>query len=617
MGHLPFAIAAYFLNSLAVLIDKYQLTKNLPSPFLYIFYISAFSLVSLFALPFTRLPYPGVFLIGSLATIVWTTGAYCMFSALKAGQASRVIPAIGVLTPLFLLIWGTVSGNVNLDQAWAVLLLVLGLLILVAQDLKGKFTFIEGFFEVSAALLFAIAYTLLHEAYTAQDFVTVFVWSKMILIPLAAVVLLIPKLRNIVVPKTRTQHPKLNWKSKLGILFLFGQACGGAADLLLQYSVSIATPALVNSLQGTQYVFIFLIGLLLSRKFPLIYGEHYNALVVVQKIFGIIVIAGGLFLLAFSQPIMKTQAKPALGATFSPRFASELGLNPRETFLHSVDALNIKRLRIPVYWDEVEKSEGIYDFSEVNFYLDEAEKRNIEVILVLGQKQPRWPECFIPDWAEDLTREERYKKIVQLVVREVSQFKKYENIQYWQLENEAMFPFGLCEKPDGKTLELLKNEVAVVHALDPRPIVLTDSGELSSWKHTLPLSDVFGTTMYRSSWNPVVGYIDYPTPPIFYPLKAKIISWLKGLPGKPLIVAELQAEPWAKGNKRIIDMSIEDQISGLTTKKLRENVRFASETGFSPVYLWGVEWWYWMELNGHPEYMQTVSEIIKEGSTSR
>src|SRR5688572_29907072 len=119
MGHLPLTILAYFFNSIAVLIDKYQLTKNLPSPLLYVFYISAFSLVSLFIIPFTSAPTFFVFVLASCATLMWTLGAYSMFSALKVGQATRVIPVIGVLTPLFLLVHSFFTGVIETTQVLA------------------------------------------------------------------------------------------------------------------------------------------------------------------------------------------------------------------------------------------------------------------------------------------------------------------------------------------------------------------------------------------------------------------------------------------------------------------------------------------------------------------
>ena len=58
-------------------------------------------------------------------------------------------------------------------------------------------------------------------------------------------------------------------------------------------------------------------------------------------------------------------------------------------------------MRLPVYWDLVEKQPGIYEYADVDWQLDEAKKRDVAVILTVGIKVPRWPECHIPQWVGD------------------------------------------------------------------------------------------------------------------------------------------------------------------------------------------------------------------------
>ena len=86
--------------------------------------------------------------------------------------------------------------------------------------------------------------------------------------------------------------------SKTGILFLFGQGLGGAQQLLLTFSISLASLALVNSLAGIQYVFLFIFTLFLSKKFPQIFGEKYSLIMLLSKITGIGLIGAGLYLLS-------------------------------------------------------------------------------------------------------------------------------------------------------------------------------------------------------------------------------------------------------------------------------------------------------------------------------
>lgn len=296
MSHLPFTILAYLLNSVAVTIDKFLLTKHFPDPLVYVFYFSVFSLVALFLLPFTTPPSIQTFAMASISTLLWTTGAYFMFKAVQKGQVSRVIPIIGTLTPLLLLIHAAFFGNVTQTQFLAAGILIFGLLFLTLSDLKGRPSKQELILEFFAATLFAVSYLILHEAYKMDYFLTVLVYSRFILLPVGALILIIPKLRRIVLAQN---GPKINFLSKTGALFLIGQMAGGTSEILLTFSIALATPALVNSLQGVQYGFLFLFSIILAKIFPDVYHEKYTRLVLSQKILGIGMIGTGLYLLAF------------------------------------------------------------------------------------------------------------------------------------------------------------------------------------------------------------------------------------------------------------------------------------------------------------------------------
>jgi len=128
-----------------------------------------------------------------------------------------------------------------------------------------------------------------------------------------------------------------------------------------------------------------------------------------------------LLLAYFNFPVKKTNNPIELGITFSSRYSQDIGLNWKENYVALLDDLRVKKIRIPIYWDLVEKEKDVYDFSDIDWQLDEAEKRNAEIILVVGQKVPRWPECFIPKWIgvnnEELRKNELLKneEILQFI----------------------------------------------------------------------------------------------------------------------------------------------------------------------------------------------------------
>lgn len=296
-----------------------------------------------------------------------------------------------------------------------------------------------------------------------------------------------------------------------------------------------------------------------------------------------------------------------LGITFSPRYAGELNLNPRETYLTMLSDLNPKYLRLPVYWDEVEKIRGEYNFSEVDWYIKQARDKGVEINLVLGYKQPRWPECFAPQWAEDLPIDEFSNQVLRLVNAEVNHFKKYDNIRRWQIENEPNLPFGYCYKPDPARLS---KEIEIIRSSDKREVVITESGELSDWADAMRKADGVGVSVYRTVWNPWIGLVDYPLPATFYSVKNLWDSLLSWRNPQKTYVAELQTEPWGTNSRSLQDIPTSELKQLFPPDRISRNLNYAKKIGFDEIYLWGVEWWYMMKEQGEADYIDNAKKIF-------
>jgi len=178
------------------------------------------------------------------------------------------------------------------------------------------------------------------------------------------------------------------------------------------------------------------------------------------------------------------------GVSFAPRYASYLKLDWQKTYLRLLDEAKIKHLRLSTYWDLLEPKSGEYDFSQTDFMLNEADKRDAKVILVVGMRQPRWPECQVPLWAKNLSILERRQKLLSFIGKTVERYKDQKSLAIWQVENEPLLPFfgEGCDRVDA---EFLKTEVALVRSLSNKPIMVSDSGELGTWVVPMQLSDVF------------------------------------------------------------------------------------------------------------------------------
>ena len=291
---------------------------------------------------------------------------------------------------------------------------------------------------------------------------------------------------------------------------------------------------------------------------------------------------------------------------FSKVFSQQLGLDWKENYLAILSDLKPKVIRLPIYWQDIEPEPGKYDFSDYDWMIEEARKTNTKLILVIGRKVPRWPECHSPFWTDKLSESEKQEKTIEYISASVEKYKNIDNLYLWQVDNEPFLPFGDCTVFD---VNFLDREIAAVRNLDPEhKIMVTDSGELSIWVRAAQRADTFGTTMYRVIWKDPVGYFKYPLPPRFFWLKANIVHLL--YPGKPIVVSELQAEPW--GPQQIYDLPVDEQMKSMDLSQFRANIEYAKVVGFPENYLWGAEWWYWMKTKqNRPEFWEAAQEVMK------
>ncbi len=282
------------------------------------------------------------------------------------------------------------------------------------------------------------------------------------------------------------------------------------------------------------------------------------------------------------------QNEIAYGLTFSKKRAADLGFDWKQMYLAMVNELGVKKLRLVAYWDDIESQSGNYDFSDIDWQLEIARQNGIEVILAMGARLPRWPECHYPAWAKDLPAGERADHLYDYLAETIARYKSDKTIIAWQIENEPFLPhFGDCPKLDKSVLD---QEIALTKRLDSRPIVVTDSGELSFWIEAAKRADIFGTTMYRDTYSKKLGaYIHYPISPAFFHYK-KNITALFAHP-KDWIVIELAAEPWTPIDYQFVPKEERDKT--MSYDKFNEMLEFSRLAGFKTFYLWGVEYWYW------------------------
>jgi hypothetical protein len=342
-----------------------------------------------------------------------------------------------------------------------------------------------------------------------------------------------------------------------------------------------------------------------------------------RKIFKILISVFSIIFLFLIFFFFVGKTKPAekiiFGVNFSQKQAQYFGLDWRKVYLALLDDLRVKNLKLATYWDLIEPKKDEFNFDDLDWQIEEAQKRDVKILLVLGMKSPRWPECHLPDWAKKLKKEDQQKEILDLIEKIVLRYKDSSSIEIWQIENEPFFPFGQCPWVDKN---FLKKEIELIKKLDDkkRKVLVSDSGEGSFWIQAAKYGDIVGTTMYKRVYfypNPIykifpkfprIGfYLHYPFPPTFYYRKMRLINFLFK---KDVICIELQAEPW--GPKLIWDLPLKEQEKTMDEKKFIQIIEFAKKTGISKFYLWGSEWWFWLKEEQNKPQIWEYARLLFE-----
>lgn len=319
----------------------------------------------------------------------------------------------------------------------------------------------------------------------------------------------------------------------------------------------------------------------------------------------VLIIGIALYFLAQKQ----SPEKIVYGMSFNVPYVQELGLNQEEVLNALIHDMGVRNFRMSAHWNLIEPQKDVYDFSWMDADMKQVESVHANVIFGVGRRLPRWPECHIPSWAQSLTWEEQKQEIRDYLKAVVTRYKDSPAISYWQVENEPyleVFANDHCGNLDEAFLE---EEIALVHSLDPsRPVLVTDSGNLGTWKGAYSHGDAFGTSVYVYFWNPELGQFKTVLPPWFYRVKENIMKLFYGK--KETFLIELSLEPWLL--EPVTNVPIETQFSRMNAEKFDEIVAYAHATRYDKQYLWGGEWWYWLKLHGYPEMWQKGKHIFDD-----
>ena len=72
---------------------------------------------------------------------------------------------------------------------------------------------------------------------------------------------------------------------------------GTGGGLMQNYAIAIGSVTIVSALQGVQFVFVLILSVIFSVYFPKVIKETITIPILLQKLFAIILISLGLYLL--------------------------------------------------------------------------------------------------------------------------------------------------------------------------------------------------------------------------------------------------------------------------------------------------------------------------------
>src|SRR3990170_8376717 len=187
---------------------------------------------------------------------------------------------------------------------------------------------------------------------------------------------------------------------------------------------------------------------------------------------------------AFLDPIptrpVKTADRPMYGVSYSFEQAGWYGLDPRKDFIQMLEEYKFDWIRLPFFWNQMVNKDGSFNknFEDLKFAIEEAKKRNVKVIVAIGAKTPYFPEYHWPREIEEKVKfgevigldHEIADDILTIDKKVVSELAHFDNIAFWQVENEPLV--GNVNKWKIEA-SLVAKETEVVRKADPknRPII--------------------------------------------------------------------------------------------------------------------------------------------------
>jgi drug/metabolite transporter (DMT)-like permease len=287
------AVVAHGLIGISLVWDKALLqkreTKNLLS---YVFWLGAISIFGLVLLGFGFIM-PSLKLagIGFAAGLVDLIGSYFYYAALKSGEASEELAAMGGFAPVataliaYPLLGHPIGGNV----IGFVVMTCGGFIMFFAEKQRLK-QMLPKIILASAG--FGLTAVLQKIVFNGTNFVSGYVFFTLGTTVGAFAMLIPPSWRRQIFEHSEEAPPRSKF------WYMFNRFVAGVGSFGTVYAVSRTSPALVSAISGVRYVIIFLGAYGITKLKPEWFREDFRTWVLVTKVIATCLVIAGLVLTA-------------------------------------------------------------------------------------------------------------------------------------------------------------------------------------------------------------------------------------------------------------------------------------------------------------------------------
>ncbi len=289
------AIVAHGLIGISLVWDKVLLKrKGMENLATYVFWLGAISIFGLVLIPFgfkmPSLEIAGIAVSAGSCDLIAT---WFYYSALKAGEASEEMAAMGGFTPVATMAHSIPLLGIHLygQLAGFAVMTMGGFVMFFAEKLPLSKMLPR---VIAAAALFGMTDVLQKLAFDGANFVSGYVFFTIGTFVGSMGMLLYPKWRREIFEGSEEIPPR----SKAG--YMMNRLLAGVGSFLVVFAVSRIAPSLVEAISGVRYVVIFLGAWAITEWRPSWFKEDFTRRALVIKIVATSLVIAGLVLVGLN-----------------------------------------------------------------------------------------------------------------------------------------------------------------------------------------------------------------------------------------------------------------------------------------------------------------------------